>query len=86
MLSTSDLNSGAKLQLTYKSKVKASLPSRINCSKDTYEVLNKYRDEAKLEFIEQFKALLLNRANQVIGLFDVSSKNAQAFLQDVSRG
>jgi DNA repair protein RadC len=63
----------AEIQLSYKSKVKASLRPKITSSRDAYEVLNKYWDENKIEFVEQFKVLLLNRANKVIGLYEVST-------------
>lgn len=63
----------AEIQLIYKSKVKASLRPKIASSRDAYEVLKKYWDEGKIDFVEQFKVLLLNRANKVIGLFEVST-------------
>jgi DNA repair protein RadC len=63
----------AEIQLTYKSKVKASLRPKITSSRDAYQVLHKYWDEGKTDFVEQFKVLLLNRANKVIGLYEVSS-------------
>ena len=63
----------AEIQLSYKSKVKASLRPKIESSRDAYNVLNKYWDEGKMDFVEQFKVLLLNRANKVIGIYEVSS-------------
>jgi DNA repair protein RadC len=63
----------AEIQLSYKSKVKASLRPKVKSSKDSYEVLKKYWDTDKIEFVEQFKVLFLNRAQQVIGLYHVSS-------------
>ena len=63
----------AEIQLSYKSKVKASLRPKVSSSRDCYEVLKKYWDDDKIEFIEQFKVLLLNRANKVIGLYEVST-------------
>jgi DNA repair protein RadC len=63
----------AEIQLTYKSKVKASLRPKIASSRDAYQVLKKYWDEGKIDFVEQFKVLLLNRANNVIGIYEVSS-------------
>ena len=63
----------AEIQLTYKSKVSPSLRPKITSSRDAYEVLNKYWDEGKIDFVEQFKVLLLNRANKVIGIYEVSS-------------
>jgi DNA repair protein RadC len=63
----------AEIQLSYKSKVKASLRPKITSSRDCDNVLRKYWDENKIEFVEQFKVLLLNRANKVIGLYEVST-------------
>jgi DNA repair protein RadC len=54
----------AEIQLSYKSKVKASLRPKISRSKDVEDVL---------ELHEQFKILLLNRANRVTGIYEVSS-------------
>ena len=63
----------AEIQLSYKSKVKASLRPKISRSKDVEDVLRKYWNEDTLELHEQFKILLLNRAHRVIGIFEVSS-------------
>ena len=63
----------AEIQLSYKLKVKASLRPQIKMSKDVDEVLRKYWDVNKIEFVEQFKILLLNRANRVIGIYEASS-------------
>jgi DNA repair protein RadC len=63
----------AEIQLTYKSNVKASLRPKITSSRDAYGVLNKYWDDGKIDFVEQFKVLLLNRANKVMGIYEVSS-------------
>lgn len=72
----------AEIQLTYKSKVKPSLRPKITGSKDVYQVLKKYWDENKIEFVEQFKVLLLNRANKVIGIYEVSSGTATGTVAD----
>jgi DNA repair protein RadC len=63
----------AEIQLTYKSKVKASLRPKVKSSRDCYAILKKYWDENKIEFVEQFKVLLLNRSQKVIGLVEVST-------------
>jgi DNA repair protein RadC len=72
----------AEIQLTYKSRVKASLRPKITGSKDVYDVLKKYWDEDKIEFVEQFKVLLLNRANKVIGIYEVSSGTTTGTVAD----
>lgn len=63
----------AEIQLIYKSNVKPSLRPKINGSKDAYEILLHAWDENKLELVEQFKIMLTNRANKVLGIFEVSS-------------
>lgn len=62
----------AEIQLTYKSTVKASMRPKITGSKDAEQVLRKTWDEGKIELIEQFKILLTNRANKVLGVLEVS--------------
>ena len=63
----------AEIQLTYKSNVKPSLRPRISGSMDAYNVLLDSWDDNKLELIEQFKVLLMNRANRVLGISEVST-------------
>jgi DNA repair protein RadC len=62
----------AEIQLIYKSKVKASERPQIRHSKDAYEILKQTWDENKIDFIEQFKIILLNRSNKVLGIYEVS--------------
>jgi DNA repair protein RadC len=63
----------AEIELSYRSKVKASLRPKINSSKDVYAVLRKHWDDSKIEFVEQFKVLLLNRGQKVIGIYEMST-------------
>jgi len=63
----------AEIQLVYKTNVKPSLRPKIACSKDAYELLQDSWDRSKLELVEQFKVLLTNRANKVLGIFEVST-------------
>ena len=63
----------AEVELIYKSKVKASERPCIKSSKDAASLLQRYWDESKIDFIEQFKVIFLNRANKVLGIFEVSS-------------
>jgi DNA repair protein RadC len=63
----------AEIQLTYRSNVKPSMRPKISTSKDAFEVLRRSWDIDKLEFVEQFKVLLTNRANKVLGIFEVST-------------
>ena len=67
------LNQVAEVELIYKTKVKASERPFIKTSKDGYDLLLKTWDENKIDFVEQFKVLFLNRANRVLGIYEVSS-------------
>jgi len=72
----------AEIQLTYKSDVKASQRPKINGSKDAYNVFLENWDDLKIEFVEQFKVLLLNRANKALGVFEVSSGSSTGTIAD----
>jgi len=72
----------AEIQLSYKSKVKASLRPKITSSRDCEAVLRKYWDENKIDFVEQFKILLLNRANKVICVYNISSGGITGTIAD----
>lgn len=72
----------AEIQLSYKSYVKPSERTKITCSRDAYNVLLQTWDDNKLEFVEQFKVLLLNRANKVLGVFEVSTGSTTATVAD----
>lgn len=63
----------AEIQLSYKSNVKPSLRPKITSSRDAYQVLKQSWDEGRLELVEQFKVMLTNRANKVLGIFEVST-------------
>ena len=72
----------AEIQLTYKSDVKPSLRPNISSSKDAFEVLKSNWDDSWIEFIEQFKVMLLNRAHKVLGIFDVSTGGVSGTVAD----
>jgi DNA repair protein RadC len=72
----------AEVELIYKSKVKASDRPRIASSKDAGDLLMKLWDEDKIEFVEQFKILLLNRNNRVLGVVDISSGGVTGTVAD----
>ena len=63
----------SEINVTYKPKFKASERPAINTSKDGYSILVNNWDMNKIDLLEQFKILLLNRANKVLGIYEVSS-------------
>ncbi len=62
----------SEVQLSYKTTVKASERPQINTSEDVYRVLRENWNYEIIEFIEEFKIMLLNRANRVIGIVPIS--------------
>jgi len=70
---TASLFEVSEINLVYKSKVKASARPLVTSSGSAYEILLQAWDENKIEFVEQFKVLLLNRANKVLGIYEVST-------------
>ena len=63
----------AEVELIYKTKVKASQRPIILTSRDAYNVFLQTWDENKINLQEEFKVLFLNRANKVLGIYEVSS-------------
>lgn len=72
----------SEIELVYRSKVKHSDRPRVADSSSAYVVLRHAWDENKLDFIEQFKVMLLNRANRVIGICDISTGGISSTIAD----
>jgi DNA repair protein RadC len=72
----------SEIQLSYKPKVKPSARPKINSSKEAYEILIRYWDDSKIDFVEQFKVILLNRANRVLGIYEVSTGGISGTVAD----
>ena len=62
-----------ELQLVYKQKFKPSDRPKITTSEEAFRVFLSTWNLGTIGFIEEFKILLLNRANRVIGCYDVST-------------
>jgi DNA repair protein RadC len=75
-------NKVAEVKLTYRSKVKPSDRPQVTSSSDSYQLLKETWDTGKLEFVEQFKVLLLNRANRVLGLYELSTGGVAGTVAD----
>lgn len=63
----------AEIKVSYQPKFKACERPKIVQSKDAYDVLLSNWDQDKLQLCEQCYILLLNRANHVIGMREISS-------------
>jgi len=72
----------AELQLVYKQKFKPSERPKISSSKDSYSVFLSTWHTGLIDFVEEFKMLLLNNANRVVGCFEVSSGGFKGTIAD----
>jgi DNA repair protein RadC len=73
----------AEVQLIYKSKVPASQRKKISCSRDAYNLFNESWNPEIIEFVEEFKILLMNRSNSVLGILEVSKGGLSGTVTDV---
>ena len=63
----------AEINITYSAKVKAKDRAKITGSQEAHAILRESWDPGKIEMREEFKALLLNKGNQVLGLVELSA-------------
>lgn len=63
----------SEVEVVYRTQVKPSLRPVVSQSKEVYEVLKRNWDDTKIELVEQFKVLLLNGANKVLGICELST-------------
>lgn len=73
----------SEIDLIYRTKVKSSQRPKITSSKSAYAILMDCWDLDKIEFIEQFKVLLLNQSNRVLGLYQASSGGIAGTVVDI---
>jgi len=72
----------AEVQLTYRPTFKTSERPRVTSSKDSYNILLEQWDHGKIDYVEEFKILLLNRGNRVLGMMTVSTGSTCGTLAD----
>lgn len=81
-MSITEMYKVAEIELIYKTRVKASQRPKVSSSKEVYQILLESWDENKIEFIEQFKILLLNRGGRILGIYEVSSGGVSGTVAD----
>ncbi|MEQ1587906.1 MAG: JAB domain-containing protein [Cyclobacteriaceae bacterium] len=72
----------SEITLSYRLHVKPSQLPKITRSQEAYNLFLNSWDADKIEFIEQFKVMLLNRANKVLGVLEVSSGGVSGTVAD----
>lgn len=73
----------AEINLSYRSKVKLSACPKVQSSSEAYRLLYARWDKDKIELVEQFKVILLNRANRVIGELLLGTGSGSGVVVDV---
>jgi len=76
-------NQVAEIELVYKTKVKSSERPFINSSKTAHQLALQSWNLDTIEFFEQFKILLLNQSNKVLGIYEVSSGGISGTVVDL---
>lgn len=72
----------AEVQASYKSGVKPSELVHINNSADIYSYLRSVWNPDKIEYVEEFMILLLNRGNKIMGWVKISSGGVAGTVAD----
>jgi DNA repair protein RadC len=73
----------SEVRLIYRTKVKASDRLQVKCSKDAFDIFMENWDLDSIEHIEEFKLLLMNRSNAVLGILSVSKGGISGTVTDV---
>jgi len=81
-LMNNDWNMVSEVELVYKSKVKASQRPQLKKVADVFDFLKQNWDENKIELMEQFKVILLNRNHRVLGIYEASTGGVSGTVVD----
>jgi DNA repair protein RadC len=73
----------SEVQLIYKNKVKASDRVKITSSRDANAVFIDSWNRDTIGFLEEFKILLMNRSNSVLGILEISKGGVSGTVSDV---
>lgn len=62
-----------EVELIYRGKTRAIDRRKITSSREAHEILKQTWDQNKIELVEQFKIILLDRRNACIGISEIST-------------
>lgn len=72
----------AEIEISYKPTVKPSQRPKIGTPKEVYQLLIDTWDMAKIELVEQFKVMLLNRGKRVLGVCTLTTGSVTGTIAD----
>lgn len=73
----------SEIQLIYKPKIKPSERLKVTSSKTAYQIFHDDWDKDSIELYEQFKIMLLNKGNKVLGIVPISRGGIDGTLVDL---
>jgi len=75
-------DSVAEIQVSYSSKISDGARPKITCAQDAADILRLKWDAGQIEYVEEFRVILLNRANKVLGIQTVSKGGISGTVAD----
>ncbi|RZK27270.1 MAG: DNA repair protein [Flavobacterium sp.] len=72
----------AEVEVSYKSNYNITERPKISSSQDAYLLLMQHWQLGKIELLEEFKVILLNTSNRVLGIVDISVGGVSGTLVD----
>jgi len=73
----------AEVELRYRTNVHPDNRAQIKSSQDAYRILFDSWNKNTIEHIEEFKLLLMNRANRVLGMVSLSKGSTSGSIVDI---
>lgn len=72
----------AEIRVSYSSKIPASNRPKVTSSNDAYEIFLAKWKKSRIGYVEEFKAMILNRANRVLGIIHISQGGISGCVAD----
>ena len=72
----------SEVEITYKTKINKKDRKKITSSKDAYNLLKQVYNNDTVEYVESFYILILNRANEAIGVKQISQGGVSGTVAD----
>lgn len=72
----------SEVEIIYRPNYKIADRPKISGSKDAYNILIDHWDDGKMEFLEEFKIILMNMRNRVLGVANISSGGISGTIAD----
>lgn len=73
----------SEIKVEFEPEFKVSKRPKINSSSDAYKVLMQVWDKGLMGFLEEFKVILLNNSNRVLGIIDLARGGKDFVLVDI---